>query len=46
MGAGIHNLNGSAFLEVRIRFFLPTSIGATDPGPWMDQAVFRFTYDQ
>ena len=46
MGAGISNLNGSAFLEIRVRFFLPDTIGATDPGPWMDQMNLRFTYDQ
>ena len=45
-GAGIDNLDGSAFLEVRIRFFLPETLGATDPGPWMDQMNLRFTYDQ
>lgn len=45
-GTGIEHLNGNAYVRLRIRFFLPDSAGATTPGPWMDRANFRFTYDQ
>ena len=45
-GTGINNLDGSGYLRFRLRFFLPSTIGATTPGPWMDYMDFRFTYDQ
>ena len=45
-GTGIGNLDGSGYLRFRLRFFLPPTVGATTPGPWMDYMNLRFTYDQ
>jgi len=45
-GAGINWLSGNQFLRFRLRFFLPDTIGATTPGPWIDWMELNFTYDQ
>ena len=45
-GAGIANVNGKGALEVRTTFYLPTGMGAQDPGPYIGRWDIRFTYDQ
>jgi hypothetical protein len=51
MNAGIGaagNLDGSAFLQVRVTFYLPDdpNFGIASPGPLMDRWVVNFSYDQ
>jgi hypothetical protein len=45
-GPGITALNGREFLQLRITFFLPTSMGPFDPGPVLDDWTIRFNFDQ
>ncbi len=45
-GFGIHNLSGREFLQVRFTFFLPESVGAFDPGPFVDRWDIRFRADR
>ncbi|MDF1702714.1 MAG: hypothetical protein P1V36_16320, partial [Planctomycetota bacterium] len=45
-GAGIVNLNGSEFLQLRISMFLPPTVGPFDPGAVLDRWSIRFTHDQ
>jgi hypothetical protein len=46
VGAGLTNLNGREFFQIRITFYLPANIGAFDPGPILDNWTIRFSYDQ
>jgi hypothetical protein len=45
-GDGITNLDGRSFLQVRITFFLPTTVGPFDPGPYVNVWNLRFSSDQ
>ncbi|MHC5011667.1 MAG: hypothetical protein ACYTG6_12095, partial [Planctomycetota bacterium] len=45
-GIGIFNIDGSAYLQLRLTFYLPSNIGPFDPGPYMDRWTVRFTHDQ
>jgi hypothetical protein len=45
-GPGITALDTLEFLQLRITFFLPASIGPFDPGPILDHWTIRFTFDQ
>jgi hypothetical protein len=46
VGAGITNLNGSAFLQLRISMLLPAGVGPFDPGPYLDSIRLPLAYDQ
>jgi hypothetical protein len=45
-GPGIAALNTREFIQLRITFFLPSTIGPFDPGPILDDWTIRFTFDQ
>jgi hypothetical protein len=45
-GDGIANLDGRSFLQVRITFYLPSTVGPFDPGPFLNHWNLRFTSDQ
>jgi hypothetical protein len=45
-GDGIASLDGLQFIEMRITFFLPTTMGVFDPGPYVDRWALWFSYDQ
>ncbi|MFV1959348.1 MAG: hypothetical protein ACC662_08035, partial [Planctomycetota bacterium] len=46
LGAGIGHVDTSCYLQLRVNFWLPATLSATDPGPWIDNWTIRFTYDQ
>lgn len=46
VGVGIANLDGCEFLQVRITFYLPSGAKPADAGPFVDNWIIRFTYDQ
>jgi hypothetical protein len=46
VGDGLTNLDGFPFLQLRITFYLPPTVGPFDPGPILDEWTIRFTYDQ
>ncbi len=46
LGAGMNNLDGYGYIQLRVSFYLPSGITATEPGPWMDSWDIRFNYDQ
>jgi hypothetical protein len=46
IGTGLGDVAGKEFLQLRITFFLPPTIGPFDGGPFMDRWTIRFTYDQ
>ena len=46
VGVGIQNLNGLGYLQLRINFYMPDTITATEPGPYMDRWAVRFSCDQ
>ncbi len=45
-GAGLSALNGSGYVQVRISFFLPSTVTAVQPGPYVDNYTIRFSFDQ
>jgi hypothetical protein len=45
-GDGIDAIDGLQFLQFRISFFLPSTVGPFDPGPYIDRWALWFTYDQ
>jgi hypothetical protein len=45
-GPGIVNLNGTVYIQLRITFYLSTTLSPTDPGPFIDRMTLRFTHDQ
>ena len=45
-GLGIANLDTNEFIQLRITFYLSSSIGATDPGHFIDRWTICFTSDQ
>jgi hypothetical protein len=45
-GDGIANLDGRAFLQLRVTFFLPTGLAPSEPGPFLNRWLIHFTYDQ
>ncbi len=46
VGLGIANLNAREFIQVRLTFFLPSAAKPTDPGPFVDNWIIRFSHDQ
>jgi hypothetical protein len=46
MGPGLSVLDGSAYVQVRITFYLPVTMSPTDPGPYIDRWVIQFDHDQ
>ncbi len=46
LGGTIQSLNGNEFMRMRITFFLPTTVGPFDPGPYIDRWTLNFTFDQ
>ena len=46
MAGSIDDLDGYEFLQFRITFYLPNSVGPFDPGPYLDDWTVRFTHDQ
>jgi hypothetical protein len=46
VGDGITNLNGRPFMQLRVTFHLPSTMGPFDPGPILDEWLIRFTFDQ
>jgi hypothetical protein len=45
-GPGITALNTREFIQLRVTFFLPSTMGPFDPGPILDNWTIRFTFDQ
>jgi hypothetical protein len=45
-GGSIVDLDGNEFVRLRITFFLPSTVGPFDPGPYIDRWTLRFSYDQ
>jgi hypothetical protein len=45
-GAGISNLDGRPWIQIRMTFYLPPGVGTDDPGPYVDRFDLRFGYDQ
>jgi hypothetical protein len=45
-GAGIAGVNGREFLQMRVTFYLPITMGPFDPGPILDDWTIRFVFDQ
>ncbi len=45
-GVDIASLNGREYIQLRITFYLPGTIGPFDPGPYIDSWDLWFTYDQ
>lgn len=45
-GGTIHNLDGYEFLQIRVTFYLPSTIGPLDGGPILDDWTIRFQHDQ
>jgi len=45
-GSTFPMLSGREFLRFRFTFFLPTTVGPFDPGPYVDRWQVNFTYDQ
>jgi hypothetical protein len=46
VGVGIGNLSGRPWIQVRITFYLPNTMGPLDPGPYVDTYDLCFEYDQ
>ena len=46
MAGTIDSLDFYEFLQFRITFFLPNTVGPFDPGPFLDDWTVRFTHDQ
>lgn len=44
VGAGITNLNGCEFIQLRITVYLPNTVGPFDAGPFLDRWDIRFNY--
>ena len=44
--AGLTQLDTYEFLQLRITMYLSSSVGAADPGPYLDRWVIRSTSDQ
>jgi hypothetical protein len=44
--AGFSQLNGREFVRFRFTFFLSSTMGPFDPGPYIDRWTVNFTYDQ
>jgi hypothetical protein len=45
-GDGIDELDGQQFIQIRITFFLPGTVGPFDAGPYVDRWSLWFAYDQ
>ena len=45
-GAGIHHLNGSSFVRLRVTMQLASTVTPLTAGPWVDWMELGFTYDQ
>ena len=45
-GVGIASINHLPMIQVRATFYLPSSIGPFDGGPYIDRWVIRYTFDQ
>lgn len=45
-GSSFPQLNGNEFMRFRITFFLATTMGPFDSGPYVDRWTVNFTYDQ
>jgi hypothetical protein len=44
--SGFAQLAGLEFVRFRVTFFLPSTMGPFDAGPYLDRWSVRFTYDQ
>ena len=42
----INDVDGCEFLRLRFTFYMPSTMGPTSPGPFVDEWVIRFIYDQ
>ena len=45
-GGSINSLDGCEFIQIRITFYLPGTVGPLDPGPYLDDWTIRYTSDQ
>ncbi len=45
-GGTINNLDGREFIQIRVTFYLPATMGPSDPGPVLDDWMIRYVTDQ
>ena len=45
-GGNLTSLNTCEYLQLRVTFYLPSTIGPFDPGPVLDDWTINFTSDQ
>lgn len=45
-GVGIHQLDGSGYVRVRITFYVSAGAAPSDPGPFMARWRLDFEHDQ
>ncbi|MGE0190727.1 MAG: Ig-like domain-containing protein [Planctomycetota bacterium] len=45
-GGTINSLDGYEFIQIRITFYLPGTVGPLDPGPYLDDWTIRYSSDQ